>query len=231
MIGTLNNKVRAILTVIVVTITLASIALFIIINISPFFIHYPVRLGIPQSKIRQLYQQLLLYLQVPGIHYQYSALLRTPLTAAHFRDVKGYFMFNEVVMVVGIRCSYQLLENRKRRGQLWELLAPLQWLMMLLLVVFVMGVVDFPTLFIKGHYLLFNNMDWVISPANDPVILLMPVEFFTHLFYLWGMVLLIFLIIFWANISFHVGLLLKFRTKVTNRCREKGNKDNRQDNN
>lgn len=230
MIGTLSSKVKAILTVIVVIITLASIAFFIVVNSSSLFIHYPVRLGIPQREIRQLYWQLLLYLQVPGVHYQRSVLLQTPLTLAHFRDVKSYLVLNEVVMVVGSGLSCWLLKNRKRRGQLWELLAPLQWLIMLLLVVFVMVVVDFPSLFIKGHYLLFNNMDWVISPASDPIILLMPVEFFTHLFYLWGMILLIFLVVFWVDISFRMGLL-KFRTKVTNRRRKKGNEDDRQDNN
>lgn len=229
MIGTLNNKVKAILTAIMVIIVLASIAFFIIINVSPFFIHYPVQLGISQREIRRLYNQLLLYLQVPGIHYQHSALIKTSLTVAHFRDVKGYFLLNEVVMVLGILSLHRLLKKRKRRGQLWELLVPLQWLIMLLIVVFVMIAVDFPTFFIKGHYFLFNNMDWVISPANDPIILLMPVGFFTHLFYLWGMILLIFLIVFWAYISFRVGFL-KFRTKITNCCRKKGNEDDRQDN-
>lgn len=226
MIGTLNNKVTAILTVVVVTITLASIALFITVNISPLLIHYPLHLGLERAAILQIYQRLLAFLQLPGINFQTSVLIRTPETVTHFRNVKYYFVLNELVMVLGLVSSYWLLKNKKRRGQLWELLAPLQWLVMLLLILFTMGMVNFPALFVKGHYLLFNNMDWVIMPTKDPIILLMPVRFFTHLFILWGVILLIFLIIFWAYISFHLGLL-KLRPQITDHGWKKGNKDNR----
>lgn len=225
MIGTLNSKVKAILTVVVVTITLASIAFFITVNFSPLFIHYPLYLGLQQRNTLQLYQRLLLYLQVPGIKYQPSVLLKTSATITHFGDVKGYFLLNELVMLLGMISSVWILRYKKRRGQLWELLAPLKWLMMVLLILFTMGMVNFPTLFIRGHYLLFNNMDWVINPTKNPIILLMPVHFFTHLFILWGVILLVFLIIFWSYVSFYAGLL-KLRPKIADKSWKEGNKNN-----
>ncbi|MDO4903394.1 MAG: TIGR01906 family membrane protein [Limosilactobacillus sp.] len=215
---------RAILTAVVVTITMASIAFFLTVNLSALLIHYPV--GMSVSRVRGDYWRLLRYLQLPGrLDFTYIPISQHGLR--HFADVKIYIVLNELLMLVLAGISFTLTHKLKRRGQLWLLLAPLKWIMCIVLVGVVMSAVNFDTIFVGTHYMLFNNLDWILDQGRDPVILLMPVGFFTRLYLLWAGMTLFFLALFWIKIC----LSLKLRLDKSNHRRNQGYHDNSQDNN
>ena len=82
--------------------------------------------------------------------------------------------------------------------------------MSILAVILTMMLVDFPSLFITSHYWLFAKMDWVLNPRVDPIILLMPLSFFTELFIVWVSLVFFFLAVLWGYLHFATGLT-KFR--------------------
>lgn len=202
------SKIRVVLIVGVSLLALASIAFLLAVNLSPLLISFPHQLGMRPHAILHAYGQLLLYLQLPGLKApQLGKLALSTSAAHHFAMVKNYFMANEFLMVVTTVIAGWCLKRMKRRQQLWQLLAPLQYLFTLIIVVLALVMVNFADLFIKSHYLLFHDMDWVLSPANDPIILLMPVSFFSNVFVLWWGLLLFFLVVLWCSIWFRTRFL------------------------
>lgn len=224
MIGTLNDKIKAVLTVSVVTIALASIAFFITVNLSPLFIHIPSALGLSRQQTIGDYCRLLYYLQVPWCQLKLNAIIISQAGRQHFADVKNYFLLAELCLLISTFAGCRLFAYQKRRRQLWKLLTPLEWLIVICLVSLVMGVVSFPHWFISSHYLLFHNMDWIMSPTSDPVILLLPVSFFAGAFLLWCVLLLFFLAVFWCVVRFNFWFV-DFRTQVANNGGQKRYKD------
>ena len=53
-------------------------------------------------------------------------------------------------------------------------------LLLVLAALLVWGMVDFDSLFILFHHLAFTNDLWLLNPATDLLIRLMPVAFFVH---------------------------------------------------
>ena len=207
---------------------ISSIALFITINVSPFFIHVPAQtqLGITRHQLNQDYGRLLAYLQQPWLTcLRLRAIPLTPRAAVHFQDVRRLFIGNELLGLVCTVLSAWLLGKQKRRGQLWCLLSPLKWLVYLLVLVGWLPVVNFSTVFIDFHQLLFTNRNWIFT-AEDPIILLMPVSFFAHLFLTLLLIIAILLILLWWWILLESGFA-KFGTDKTNNGGDEGNNDDR----
>ena len=209
MIGRLTSR-RAILITLVCIISVFSVALFITINVSPWFISHPGSLQVSRNGINSDYRRLLAYLELPGSRLVLEQMPPTAAARGHFADVKRYLLLNELVMVVSTSAACMLLRKEKRRQQLWQLLSPLAWGMSILVVILTMMLVDFPSLFITSHYWLFAKMDWVLNPRVDPIILLMPLSFFTELFIVWVSLVFFFLAVLWGYLHFATGLT-KFR--------------------
>lgn len=202
MIGRLVNK-RAVLITLVCILSVFSIALFITINVSPLLIVYPKSLAISRAGINADYGRLLTYLELPGTkHLELAHLSLTAAAQSHFADVKRYLLLNELVMVVSTAATLLALRKEKRRQQLWQLLTPLEGVLSMLAILLTMALVDFPSLFIRSHYWLFVNLNWVLDPRTNPIILLMPMSFFTKLFIVWAGLVFLFLIILWGYLRF-----------------------------
>lgn len=207
MIGRLNN-VKAVLVCGLIVTALASIAFLLALNLSPLLITVPHQLGLSRSSVLRAYEHLLLYLQLPGATVpQLGALRLSKAAAQHFADVKNYILATELLAVVSTGVAVKYLIVKKRRQQLWQLLTPLQYLISILVVISTLSVINFADFFIRSHYVLFHNMDWIFSPTHDPIILLMPLSFFSHVFILWIGLLLVFLIVLWGSIWFDARFL------------------------
>lgn len=230
MTGMFNSKLKAMLTTVVITIAMISVAFFITCNLSPLLISYPVhQLGISRSAVFQDYLHLLSYLEVPWLGQLHLENIPLPDGGRqHFMDVKSYFVVNEGIMIVSTTISCLLLKKIKQRKQLWQLLTPLKLILFVTLIASVMLTINFPALFVNSHYLLFRNLDWIMSAKRDEVILLMPFSFFAKLFIIWLGLFFFFLGLLWLWIRVW---LLKFRFKVTNDCRNQGHKDDSKDDN
>lgn len=218
MTGTFNSRAKAVLTVVVITITIVSIAFFITCNLSPLFISYPLhQLSLSIKEINSDYFRLLAYLEIPWTnHLELKNITLSPNGYQHFRDVRNYLLANELVMVASTILCLRVIGKRKRRKQLWELLVPLELVMVVLLIATVLLVINFPTIFVGSHYLLFQNLDWVMSPQSNGIILLMPVSFFMKLFTIWMGLVFFFLGLLWLWIRLR---FLKLWFEVTSNCR------------
>jgi integral membrane protein (TIGR01906 family) len=200
MSGKYLSKKRATLVIVVYTMMAMSVALFLALNLSVLFIHYP-HWNISVVAARNDYLRLLWYLQDPGNH---QLLLRhIPLSKVgyrHFKDVRLIMIVNEAVMIISGSLVFILLRKIRRGKITWQLLKPLEAIMTILIIIFTMVFVNFPTLFVRFHYLIFANHDWVFKANSDPIILMLPVNFFTHVFLLWGGLFFTFLLVLWGGI-------------------------------
>lgn len=180
-------SIRAIVTVIVCLLFAVSVALFIVLNSSIVFIHLPQsQLKISKENLQSDYWQIIKYLQLPWI--EQLRLTYLPITKhalIHFREVKSLILVDELVAIISGLSLPILLLKVKQQNQLWRLILPFKLMIVVLIVVGFMGMTDFTNAFIQFHHLVFNNMNWVFNPKNDPVILLMPEQFFEVLFILW----------------------------------------------
>ena len=206
---------RAILLTLLSLVVAISIALFIVVNISPFFITIPKHLlGLSASELIADYGSVIKYIQLPTqrvLELRYLPI--APSAVHHFEDVKHLILLNEAVMVVSLPLLVFRLKKQKRQNQLWRLILPFQMLFILLLFSGFMGITNFDVLFIKFHYLFFSNMDWLFDPRTTPIILLMPEKFFTVLFGLWLGFTLIILLLIWGWIKLMLSIFFnKART-------------------
>lgn len=201
---------RAILVTLLSLVVAISVALFMIINISPLLITRPGHLlGLSSHQLIVDYLQVIKYLQIPGITLQLHYLPITASAISHFGDVKLWILINEAVMIMAGPLLIQMLRKQKRQNQLWRLILPFQMMFILLIFTTFMGITDFNRSFIKFHYLLFNNMDWVFNPHTNPIILLMPERFFELLFCLWMLTVLVILLLIWGWLKWTLRTFLR----------------------
>ena len=210
---------RAILLTLLSLVVAISIALFIVVNISPFFITIPKHLlGLSASELIADYGSVIKYIQLPTqrvLELRYLPI--APSAVHHFEDVRHLILLNEAVMVGSLPLLVFGLKKQKRQNQLWRLILPFQMLFILLLFSGFMGITNFDVLFIKFHYLFFSNMDWLFDPRTTPIILLMPEKFFTVLFGLWLGFSLIILLLIWGWIKLMLSIFFnKTRTQCSN---------------
>lgn len=210
---------RAILLTLLSLVVAISIALFIVVNISPFFITIPKHLlGLSASELIADYGNVIKYIQLPTqrvLELRYLPI--APSAVHHFEDVRHLILLNEAVMVGSLPLLVFGLKKQKRQNQLWRLILPFQMLFILLLFSGFMGITNFDVLFIKFHYLFFSNMDWLFDPRTTPIILLMPEKFFTVLFGLWLGFTLIILLLIWGWIKLMLSIFFnKTRTQCSN---------------
>lgn len=210
---------RAILLTLLSLVVAISIALFIVVNISPFFITIPKHLlGLSASELIADYGSVIKYIQLPTqrvLELRYLPI--APSAVHHFEDVRHLILLNEAVMVGSLPLLVFGLKKQKRQNQLWRLILPFQMLFILLLFSGFMGITNFDVLFIKFHYLFFSNMDWLFDPRTTPIILLMPENFFTVLFGLWLGFILIILLLIWGWIKLMLSIFFnKTRTQCSN---------------
>jgi integral membrane protein (TIGR01906 family) len=210
---------RAILLTLLSLVVAISIALFIVVNISPFFITIPKHLlGLSASELIADYGSVIKYIQLPTqrvLELRYLPI--APSAVHHFEDVRHLILLNEAMMVVSLPLLVFGLKKQKRQNQLWRLILPFQMLFILLLFSGFMGITNFDVLFIKFHYLFFSNMDWLFDPRTTPIILLMPEKFFTVLFGLWLGFTLIILLLIWGWIKLMLSIFFnKTRTQCSN---------------
>lgn len=195
---------RAILLTLLSLVVATSIALFIVINISPFFVTIPKHLlGLSPSELMSDYERVIKYIQFPTqlvLELKYLPIASSALS--HFKDVKHLILLNEVVMMFTVPLLVYGLKKQKRQNQLWRMILPFQMLFILLLFSGFMGITNFNVFFIKFHYLFFNNKDWLFDPRTTPIILLMPEKFFMVLFGLWIGCMLVILFLIWGWIKF-----------------------------
>lgn len=98
----------------------------------------------------------------------------------HFKDVKRIFTSVDVLLVVtGLISAVGLLLNLKRKNL--DFLKQTSSILIILPVVLLTAfMINFNTFFIIFHKIFFRNDYWIFNPDLDPIINILPQEFFYH---------------------------------------------------
>lgn len=125
------------------------------------------------------YLQLLAYLNFPWIDTLTMSDFSTSASAAfHFMEVKHLFYLNYGVMAISALIGFYALHKLKVSRNLWRLYWPFKKLRWLPIIVIILLVFNFNTIFIAFHEIAFNNDAWLFNPATDPIILVLHESFF-----------------------------------------------------
>lgn len=125
------------------------------------------------------YLQLLAYLNFPWIDTLSMSDFPTSSSAAfHFMEVKHLFYLNYGVMAISALIGFCSLHKLKVTHNLWRLYWPFKQLRWLPIIVIILLVFNFNTIFIAFHEIAFNNDAWLFNPATDPIILVLHQSFF-----------------------------------------------------
>ena len=180
--------IKHILTALALTILVFSASVVFTLNFKPLYYadmeryRLSERFGYPEEEIRANYDAMVEY-----NNFFYKGELEFPTlpmsenAREHFREVRVIFVFIETVLLpIGIIGSIAgILLCRKERKQHYLLLSG----------IFSIGIpsalggliaANWETFFTKFHELFFNNDYWIFNSATDPIIDLLPDEFFLH---------------------------------------------------
>lgn len=144
-------------------------------------LHIPEISGMEKSEIIRNYDALITYLSP-----FYSGDLHLPTLPMseggriHFVDVKNILVSIQYMMCITVIVSLvggmYLIKKKREKVLLYGAIGTLLFPVVLLIPI----AVDFEKSFVFFHELLFQNDYWLFDPTTDPVILMLPEEFFMH---------------------------------------------------
>lgn len=104
----------------------------------------------------------------------------------HFADVKKLFHLAQGVFVISFPAFFLFIKQILLKGHGWLVQKTFLWMMLAPVVIGLMGLpMGFDQFFVLFHTVLFpGDSTWLFDPAKDPVIYILPEEFFLHCFIL-----------------------------------------------
>ena len=174
--------------------TAAAIALAIIIlsvkftlNFKPLYYYDVNRLDIASSttlstnEIKSSYDYLIYYINSSqNIKFDIPLLPSSTEGAIHFREVKEIFKeLDYLLYACGAIALFGLYSCIKKREFSFLKLSS-NLILLTSAAVILPSSINFDLSFELFHKLLFNNNYWLFNPATDPIINLLPEEFFFH---------------------------------------------------
>lgn len=164
-----------------------ALALIITINFKPLFYHdidslnLVERSGYSKEVIIRNYDALIEYCS-PFFtdSLSFPDFAASPSGLFHFEEVKNIFNFiyicGLISLIIYVTMSIFKLKNRHYS------FIKVSWITAILLpaVIAALCAINFNKLFIRFHEIVFDNNDWIFDYRTDPVILILPEEFFMH---------------------------------------------------
>ncbi|NQN51467.1 TIGR01906 family membrane protein [Streptococcus suis] len=104
----------------------------------------------------------------------------------HFADVKKLFHLAQGVIVLSFPAFFLFIKQILLKGHGWLVHKNFLWMMLAPVVIGLMGLLmGFDQFFVLFHTVLFpGDSTWLFDPAKDPIIYILPEEFFLHCFIL-----------------------------------------------
>lgn len=110
----------------------------------------------------------------------------------HFTDVRKLVMLD--YLILALSTLYLIITWYKKiiQRELWKLTDYLKRTMIILWLLMLICLIDFNDIFIYLHEMIFPNHNWVFSPKKDPIINVLPDQYFLCCFAVWfGLVFLL----------------------------------------
>lgn len=135
-----------------------------------------------EQGLRKEYLTLLAYLNYPWVRSLDLVLPVSYNGMRHFEDVKNLFLLDYVVLLLTAFPAIKYLKELITKKQVWRLQNKIYGLFIVLFGIALFLSIDFERFFVLFHEVLFRNSDWIFDPALDPIILVLPSEFFLACF-------------------------------------------------
>lgn len=147
----------------------------------------PQRVGLSEREIRRAYDEMMDYC-TGGDHFSTGILPYSSQGASHFADVRGLFLLDLRLLAITLGLGVALFVlSRVTKYRCAPLLGrgPGFWAGVGLggsfALVGVLASLDFNRAFVIFHQLFFPGKDnWLFDPATDPIIFILPQEFFRN---------------------------------------------------
>lgn len=160
-----------------------SVGLCLALYVRPFYYSEIDRIsaetGYSPESIKENYDALIDYCN-PFFQGELSfpSLPSSPTGLSHFAEVKVVFqLFFVLLLVCPILLAGLIFLEHRRGNDSWLFTAPVI-VCILPLIVAVGCSINFSKAFVIFHKIMFRNDDWLFSPTDDPIILLLPERFF-----------------------------------------------------
>lgn len=181
------KKLLSIVTAIAATIFIICCSVTLTLNFRLLFYRDIEKLDIPgmsgysEEMIRRNYDILIDYNNIGGPDtLEFDGLAMSDNGRVHFEEVKDIFVFIEVSLIITAVLSALLIAANIKIKQksfiLWS--GILSFSIPIVFCGFI--IIAWEKLFITFHLLFFNNDYWIFDPSTDPVIMMLPNEFFMH---------------------------------------------------
>lgn len=187
----MNYKIRDILGIVGIFVFVLTFAISLTIWAIPLYqfslqhFNVPERVGMTYDQIMENYYVLMEYLHLPWIDT--LSLPDFPVSASgafHFYEVKLLFYVNYGLLALSSVGSVFYLRKLQKERTFWKLVNPFKIAIFVPFVLLLILALDFNWMFVMFHEILFNNDAWLFNAATDPIIRVLPQEFFMYCFIL-----------------------------------------------
>lgn len=148
----------------------------------PLFIHFDHLQsisGLSAGKLYANYLQLMAYLHEPWVKTLHlSDFAVSAHGAIHFSEVKNYFLFDIAVFILATPVAWRAYQGLKAMKERWRFVRPFTIGMIAPIVLAGLMAINFNAVFVTFHHVLFHNNYWLFDPATDPIINVLPEDFF-----------------------------------------------------
>lgn len=187
----MNYKFRDILGIVGIFVFILTFAISLTIWAIPLYqfslqhFNVPERVGMTYDQIMENYYVLMEYLHLPWIDT--LSLPDFPVSASgafHFYEVKLLFYVNYGLLALSLAGSVFYLRKLQKERTFWKLVNPFKIAIFVPFILLLILALDFNWMFVMFHEILFNNDAWLFNAATDPIIRVLPQEFFMYCFIL-----------------------------------------------
>lgn len=209
-------KISDIFIGIVFTLLFISIGVVFTINFRPLYyldvelLNIPENSGYTKEEVIANYDALIDYSSpLFNGNLSFPTLESSPSGLQHFEEVKDIFMLFYGLGVVTLIITVSIIIYKSKKRDISYLAVSSITAIILPLVTGLLLAIDFDTVFVIFHKIFFSNDYWLFDPATDPVINILPSNFFLHC-----ALIIIASILLGSLILYIVYLRLKGRTGI-----------------
>ena len=218
--GAKSSRLLSLLFMVCLLCLILSLSISLPIYIRPFYyahirsMNLPETSGFTAEEIREAYDQVLDYLTIRGKDFGTGVMAHSESGADHFADCRVLFDLNKTVLTIsgGILSLLLLLyflgktgpyRLGRRSASFWAAVGA----KVLPVVLGILAALDFNRAFVVFHSIFFPGKDnWIFDYRTDPIILVLPQDFFMHCAILIG-----------AGVLFFGGVVLVWDRRWTKR--------------
>lgn len=187
----MDNRLRNVITIILSTLTIYSVLMMstLIVTRSSFIYYYDINyLNIPKmsglnvGEIKLNYNYTIKYLfDNTMTEFKPPTLSSSKDGSQHFFEVRNLFNLGTKLLILSLVIG-SVLGFMIRNYKLWYKFLKYSAIILVSIPVASLALlkVNFTKAFTVFHKIMFNNDKWLLDPVTDPIINIMPEEFFAH---------------------------------------------------